>query len=223
MDLKRWAMRRTPHGLRRALRNLWEELTIFMRHRKGIHDARKFADSKGLKLNIGCGRNIKKGWINIDLSKEADLQLDMRELLPLADGSVREIYSEHFFEHLDYPDDAKRFLGECFRVLETGGVFSLGVPDTRWPLLDYADVGDGQYFQAAERLEWHPEWCKTRLDHINYHFRQNNEHRFAYDFETMENALKDSGFVEIRQREFHPNYDTKSRALGTLYVDALKP
>jgi predicted SAM-dependent methyltransferase len=218
-------IKKLPHpGLWRALYDLYRELSGLRRHRKGVRDARKYANAKALKLNVGCGSNFKTGWINIDYSGNADLQLDMREPIPLPSGSVQMIYSEHFFEHLDYPEAAKHFLSESFRVLEPGGTFSVGVPDTLWPLLDYANVGDGRYFQTAKAERWHPEWCKTRMEHINFHFRQGTEHRFAYDFETMEQALKEAGFVEIRQREFDPDLDSKSRGeLGTLYVNAMKP
>jgi predicted SAM-dependent methyltransferase len=147
----------------------------------------------------------------------------MREAIPLSDGSAKTIYSEHFFEHLDYPTDAMRFLRECFRILEPHGIFSVGVPDTRWPLRDYGDNGDGGYFGATETHWRHPDWCKTKIEHINYHFRQDGEHRFAWDFETMEQALRNTGFVEIRQRPYRPEIDTETRALGTLYVDALRP
>jgi predicted SAM-dependent methyltransferase len=174
-------------------------------------------------LNVGCGQNYKHGWVNIDLARTADLVLDMREPIPLADGSVRMIYSEHFFEHLDYPQHAAHFLSESYRILEPGGVFSVGVPDTRWPLLDYAGVGDGQYLSAAKEEGWHPPWTETHLDHINYHFRQDGEHRYAYDFDTLRLVLHKAGFDSITQREFDPILDTPSRRRGTLYVDATRP
>ena len=161
--------------------------------------------------------------MNIDLSSNADLSLDMRERIPLPDGSAVIIYSEHFLEHLDYPGDAKRFLRECLRLLEPHGVLRVGVPDTRWPLLDYAGVGDGGWLRANETERWHAEWCKTPMDHINYHFRQDSDHRYAYDFETIANVLKEVGFEEISQCEFDPALDSKSRELGTLYVNARKP
>ena len=53
------------------------------------------------------------------------MSLDMREPLPFSDDSVSIIYSEHFFGHLDYPNVAKMFLQECFRVLELDGIFRL--------------------------------------------------------------------------------------------------
>ena len=213
-----------PVGLFSAIRLLGNEVIRYRLHRKGVKKARvAYAGKTGLKLNIGCGSNRKQGWINIDLSPEAELSLDMRERIPFDDGSAMIIYSEHFLEHLDYPKDAKHFLRECFRVLEPNGVFRVGVPDTLVPLLDYAGVGDGRWLQACKNKGfWRPEWCKTPMDHINYHFRQDTEHRYAYDFETIENVLKETRFIEIEQCEFDPTLDTKSRERGTLYVHARK-
>jgi predicted SAM-dependent methyltransferase len=209
--------------LYKAIRLLGKELISYRHHRAGARKARTYADKKGLKLNIGCGPHRKEGWVNIDLSPQADLSLDMRERIPLPNGSTMIIYSEHFLEHLDYPDDAKHFLQECFRLLEPHGLFRVGVPDTRWPLLDYAGLGDGRWLKANETERWHARWCKTPMDHINYHFRQDADHRYAYDFETLESVLKEAGFVEIDQREFDPALDSRSRELGTLYVSARKP
>jgi predicted SAM-dependent methyltransferase len=203
------------------MRGLRQELSISRAHRRSVRAARKYAHAKALKLNIGCGPNLKPGWVNIDLVACADLQLDMREAMPLPDKCAQMIYSEHFFEHIDYPRDAMHFLSECHRVLEPGGVFSVGVPDTSWPLLDYGGTGPGGYFETAHR--WHAGWCKTKLEHINYHFRQDGEHRFMWDFETLEGALARSGFTNIERRDYRPGLDTESRALGTLYVDATKP
>jgi predicted SAM-dependent methyltransferase len=213
-----------PVGLFSGMRLLGNEIILYRLHRKGVKKAKAYARKSGLKLNIGCGSNRKQGWINIDLSPEAELSLDMRERIPFDDNSAMMIYSEHFFEHLDYPNDAKHFLRECFRVLEHNGIFRVGVPDTLLPLLDYAGVGDGWWLRACKSKEfWRPEWCKTPMDHINYHSRQDTEHRYAYDFETIESVLKETGFTEIEQCEFDPALDTKSRERGTLYVAARKP
>lgn len=223
MTLKHWLRGRLPVGLRRALREVRDEVAISRRHRKAVGLARKYASAKSIKLNIGCGPNIKPGWVNIDMMGNVDLQLDMRENIPLPDESAQIIYSEHFFEHLGYPTDVLHFLEECRRILEPGGVFSVGVPDTEWPLRDYGGDGHGGYFEAAHVQRWHPDWCRTKMEHINYHFRQDGQHRFAWDFETMERVLLDAGFVEIRRRSYLPGLDTDTRAPGTLYVDATKP
>jgi len=50
-----------------------------------------------------------------------------------------------------------------------------------------------------------------------------NEHKFAYDFETLKYILEKSGFVQVKLRNFDPSLDSKDSGLGTLYVDAIKP
>jgi predicted SAM-dependent methyltransferase len=220
--LKAMVKRRIPLGVQRAGRQLLDELQIMHIHRRSRRQCKSYDGRNELKLNFGSGRNHKSGWVNIDLKLGADLRLDLREDIPLRDGVAQIIYSEHFFEHLDYPRDAKHFLGECFRILRSGGLFSVGVPDTAWPLREYGANGD-RYLKSVERFGWHPPWCKTFLEHINYHFRQDNEHRFAYDFVTLQGALVDSGFSKVEQRDFDPSLDSEDRKVGTLYVNGIKP
>lgn len=215
----------TTNGLRDSLRNMRQEFYICLEHRKGLHHAQKFANKTGLKLNIGCGRKVKhgggQGWINIDICSHADLKLDLREPLPFRNNSCSMIYSEHFLEHIDYPELTLSFLKECYRILEFGGIFSVGVPDTEWPILEYAGVKDEGYFPFVKKT-WHPKWCKTKMEHINYHFRQDGEHLFAYDFDTLQHVLINAGFSEIRCREFNPLIDSEDRKIGTIYADATK-
>jgi predicted SAM-dependent methyltransferase len=220
--LKQFLRRKIPDGLRSSLRHVWGEIKTLRKHRKGIRQVRKLSGQQHLRLHIGCGPKIKKAWINIDLSPQADITLDMREPLPFLENSCSIIYSEHFLEHLDYPGHANSFLRECYRVLEPGGVFSVGVPDTEWPIAEYTGQRAEGYFRIAKE-RWHPEWCQTEMEHINYHFRQDDEHRFAYDFKTLAQALSSAGFQEIQRRDFEPALDSVDRKLGTLYVNASKP
>jgi len=210
------------YGVRKARERLARELKIARLHHEALEKARHHAGRTGLKLHFGCANNIKPGWVNIDLSADADLRLDLREALPFADGSCTIIYSEHFFEHVDYPARAPALLGECLRVLAPGGVFSAGVPDTEWPLLEYARVRQDGYFATAKRI-FHPAWCETDLDHINFHFRQNGDHLYAYDEITLCHVLTRAGFERAHRRAFDPELDRRERELGTLYVAAYKP
>ncbi|HEY2987045.1 MAG TPA: methyltransferase domain-containing protein [Candidatus Binatia bacterium] len=211
---------KTTAGFRRAVRDLAEEFRVQRLHRAALRRAHRYS-TDNLKLNAGCGRNFKDGWINIDMSDKADLQLDLREPLPFAAESVSIVYSEHFLEHLEYPDQALNFLKESLRVLQPGGLFSVGVPDTEWPLKSYVNE-DQEYFLLA-RQRWHPAWCNTRMHNLNYHFRQGRQHKYAYDFETLAQILGEVGFVSIARRAFNPGLDDERREHGTLYVDAYKP
>ncbi|MDG3087801.1 methyltransferase domain-containing protein [Vibrio hannami] len=183
--------------------------------------AKEYQNQMQLKLNIGCGKKPKLGWVNIDLKPSADLTLDAREPLPFSDNSCSAIYSEHFLEHLEYPKQTYFFLKECFRVLEPGGEFSVAVPDTEWPIAEYLGTRNDGYFDIAKK-QWHPEWCVTRMEHINQHFREYHDHKFAYDFETLEHVLYKAGFSVVRQREYDPQLDCPVRRTGTLYARASK-
>jgi predicted SAM-dependent methyltransferase len=208
-------------GLFDAIQNARHEWRIARQHRAALKKVGLFLNRAEKKLNLGCGPNCKPGWINIDIfDSHADLSLDLRERWPFADASVSHVYSEHVFEHFELPDEVPHFLSEARRVLRPDGIFDVGVPDTEWPLDAYRDP-DNPYWQLAKTT--HPAWCETRMDHINYHFRQGREHKYAWDYETLARALQKSGFTEVTRREFDPALDTESRKLGTLYLRAIKP
>ena len=81
---------------------------------------------------------------------------------------------------------------------------------------EYAD-------HAAAQLRWNPPWCKTQMEHVNYCLRQNGEHRWYYDEETMRRLLESVGFAGIHRREFDPNLDQEMRRVGTMYMECIKP
>ncbi len=213
--------KQTTYGLRVACRNVMKELRILRKHRNGKRQVRYLLERQHLKLNIGCGPKVKSGWINVDLSLHADIALDLREPLPFRDNSCSIIYSEHFLEHLEYPLHAKSFLVESYRVLEPEGVISIGVPDTEWPLAEYVGTRCEDYFNITKD-RWAAKWCQTQMEIINYHFRQDGDHLFAYDFVTLAQALSSAGFQGVIRRDFDLGLDSVDRKLGTLYVNAFK-
>src|SRR5207248_8559917 len=131
----------------------------------------------GLALHLGCGGQIKVGWINVDVKRGADLTLDIRERLPFSDKSFNVIYSEHFLEHVDYPTDITRLLSECYRILAPGGVFTFGVPDGEMVLRHYVDRTNAEC--AAAQLKWNLSWCRTHMDHVHDCMRQDGEHLWS--------------------------------------------
>ena len=79
------------------------------------------------KLNLGCGRDVRPGYVNADrmLLPGVDVVLDLEQALPFRDGAFDEIYSSHVLEHVDA---FLALMGELHRICAPGGVLKLYVP-----------------------------------------------------------------------------------------------
>jgi predicted SAM-dependent methyltransferase len=83
---------------------------------------------EAIKLNLGCGYDIKEGYINIDMKQNngVDIVVDLNECkLPFEDNTVDEIYMAHILEHII---DRYTFIQECYRVLKPNGVLLVKLP-----------------------------------------------------------------------------------------------
>jgi SAM-dependent methyltransferase len=78
-------------------------------------------EPKEVKLDIGCGKNKKEGFIGIDQYKMdgVDVVMDVRNRWPYEDDSVDEVHSSHFVEHLT-GQERVFFFNELYRVLKPG-------------------------------------------------------------------------------------------------------
>lgn len=142
------------------------------------------------QLHLACGKNRIPGWANIDLNAaDGVIGWNLTRPLPVADASIRFIYSEHFIEHI--PNAAARsLLRECHRVLQPGGVLRLSTPDLEFMLQEY----------AAKRLgEWHDMGWKpsTPCQMVNEGMRLWG-HEYVYDANELEHLLRESGFNQVR-------------------------
>lgn len=86
-----------------------------------------YENQMSIKLNIGCGGNLLPGWRNMDIMFTGEDYIDITQTLPFPDSSVSRVYSSHCVEHVT-PVEGYKFLKECFRVLESGGVLRVCVP-----------------------------------------------------------------------------------------------
>jgi SAM-dependent methyltransferase len=99
------------------------------------------------KLNLGCGRQKLPGWENYDM------EMDLREPLPVADESVRFIHAEHVVEHVTH-HEAWCFFEECRRVLAPGGVVRICVPSVVKALAMMDDNRAQEYLDYDYKREW---------------------------------------------------------------------
>jgi predicted SAM-dependent methyltransferase len=211
------------------------ELHMMIVRIKGFNNRRQFAGRKDLLVNVGAGDSGNEGWINIDgfPGRGVTCLADARKRLPFQDNSVKGIFSEHFFEHIDYTEEAPHFLRECFRSLQPGGVVRIIVPDLERYLKAYVQ-DDWSLFAKIrpldESLRDHAYGWRynTQMELINFVFRQGQQHKFAYDFATMEFLLRKCGFTNIKRQDYGKSQmrelciDNATRASESLYVEAMK-
>jgi predicted SAM-dependent methyltransferase len=221
--LRAWVAQRTTRGFRKAARTLVDEFALQRRHIAGRKRAASIS-SPGARIQLGSGGNPKPGWVNVDLfAKDADLALDLREELPFGSNLASFVYSEHLFEHLEYPAEAKRFISEVYRILQPGGTLSIVVPDASKALNAYADPTD-RFFTENRRLRSYlAQENPTLMHHVNYTFRADGQHKYAYDEETLGQVLRDAGFVDVVRRDFDPDLDSPKRRGHSLYMKGTKP
>ena len=116
----------------------------------------------GLRLHIGCGPNIRPGWVNIDrVARAPGVVTDVDPTaLPYPDGSVSEVLAEHVFEHFCFAEE-ERVWREMARVLRPGGTLTIEVPDFEWMCTTF----------LAARDEWKEFYVVGALDHYAGHGR----------------------------------------------------
>lgn len=79
------------------------------------------------KLNIGCGNDIRDGFVNLDITQlpGVDVVCDIdREVLPFEDNFFEYILCNDVLEHVEYI----KVLKEILRVLKPNGIVEIRVP-----------------------------------------------------------------------------------------------
>ncbi len=151
--------------------------------------------------------------------------VDVRWGLPIRSDIVSFIHCEHFLEHLEYPNDARTFLQECFRALRPGGEFRLIVPDANKYISAYA-TRDKNFWLSLSDLGGATEKFSTVVEIMNQAFRMGGEHRFAYDKKTLSHILYQAGVKKIEESNYSPkdkiDLGDSWRLTESLYVTAEK-
>jgi predicted SAM-dependent methyltransferase len=226
-----------PTGVRIAFRDLWKELKIACIVLASASKFKALRGKRGLRVHLGCGTDVKPGWINVDLTtkppvidKDAApgtifINHDLRRGLPVERGSCAIIYSSHFFEHLSYAH-AVTLLHICHRALQPGGVLRAALPNFRGAFQAYLR-GDAGYFDLLNTFELLPQLkpgTKTLIDYINYCVYQYGEHKWIMDEEKMLALLKHVGFNSVAISSFREDVDPASelRRRYSFYVEAIK-
>jgi len=80
------------------------------------------------KLNLGCGKDIKKGYVNLDCAKlpKVDIVWDIEKFpYPFKENYFDEIYCSHILEHVS---DLNAVLEEVYRICKNNSLIKIRVP-----------------------------------------------------------------------------------------------
>ena len=184
-------------------------------------------------VNMGCGSNPEQGWVNIDGSAAADIQLfvEADTVLPFQANSVKAIFSEHFLEHIPL-NVGRRFMNESFRVLKPGGIFRVVCPDLD-VLASMITNKNGDWKQLAQIYEnigdFRPNELTCAAQIINWSF-YGHGHCNLYNLEQLKKELENAGFTNVKRTPFGESSiadvaieKRKGEAFYSLIVEAIKP
>lgn len=148
------------------------------------------------RLNWGCGLHPEPGWVNSD-HKEGpgiDLVCDIRDGLPLEDGSMDYVVSVHALPELALPEQVPA-LRELRRVLADGGVLRLALPDLDRGIRAY-QTGDAGYFLVSD------DDARSLGAKFVTHMLWYGWTRTLFTADLIEELLDRAGFARIRHCGF---------------------
>lgn len=195
-----------------------------------INHLKRLKTQTNLSVNIGAGPFGKDGWVNIDTVQLPNITLvyDCRKTLPFANESVDRIRCEHVLEHLDIKDEVPKFIAECFRCLSLNGVLRIIVPDLELFVNAYCSKNNEEWKKLGFDLTNLSSELATPMGILNFTFRQNGEHKFGYDFDTLQKTVCNYGFKDVRKMSWGTSIDPlleddqPNHRPYSLYVDCIK-
>lgn len=144
-----------------------------------------------VRIDIGGGPTPYHGYLSVDPYCTTAAIPHSAVDIPLADDCVDEAYSSHSLEHFS-KYDVPQVLKEVFRVLKSGAIFTIEVPDLVFCV---------------------EEWLKAQnngfeLDRIfGLQTGPGQEHKTGFTRDTLAAYLKDAGF-EIDSMEIVWSHET---------------
>jgi SAM-dependent methyltransferase len=110
-----------------------------------------------MKLNLGCGTDIRAGYVNADIAPLAGVEVvcNLNRLpLPFADGEFTEVYCRHVLEHVQ---DLVVVMEEIHRILSPGGLLRIEGPHYSSPLA-YTDPTHERFFAFNSMRYFSPDY-----------------------------------------------------------------
>mgnify|MGYP006289761473 CR=1 FL=1 len=110
-------------------------------------------EDDGIKLNLGCGNDVREGYVNIDRYNNTglvDMKADIGKL-PFPDASVSEVFTNHVFEHIGI-NDIYGVLDEWKRVLKPNGKLVMNLPNLETEVKIWLEAPDDKKWTEVQRI-----------------------------------------------------------------------
>jgi predicted SAM-dependent methyltransferase len=176
--------------------NVYSQLKMFTASREIRHYLKSTPEPK---VNIGCGKNLIRGWLNADLYPQFGCTyLNAAAAWPTQEASIAAILCEHMIEHVP-KQAARRIAVEAYRALRPGGFLRLVTPDlttfAQFVLKQLPQHETSDYILALERFKG--DGLKiTVCDAINEIFYEHG-HCYIYTRDELVKLLHEAGFTEF--------------------------
>ena len=138
--------------------------------------------------------------LSLSQSSERHIRHDVTQKYPLPDNSVDIYQSEDVFEHIDY-DRLPAVIDEIFRILKSGGIFRLSLPDYRCNTVFERSIKD-----SAGNIQFDPGGGGTFVDGRV----MDGGHVWFPRYESVKRLLEGSRFQNI---SFLHYYDEKGEGV----------
>ncbi len=109
------------------------------------------------RLNLGCGRDYRDGWVNVDANRSvrADVYTDFSGPLPFANNTADELLLDNVIEHVPRPRFFP-FMDELHRVCAPGATIRIYAPHFSG-IFALKHPGHDLYFGAGTFALFEPE------------------------------------------------------------------
>jgi predicted SAM-dependent methyltransferase len=148
-------------------------------------------------LNCGCGKDIREGWMNLDIRDMpgVDIVCDMTKGIPLDDGTIDEILARDVLEHFPL-EDTNKILSEWNRVLKTEGTIIIEVPNVMMSFNEWRRGCLPTLYPGQSQTERFSQYIFGKQDYpYNFHYQ-------LFDSARLTEVLELNGFhkVEVYNR-----------------------
>lgn len=172
---------------------------------------RQRAASAITRVNVGCGKDVREGWWNIDFVRFPGVQ-EVRDVTrPWRHQNLQYVFAEHFLEHLTL-HQGMEFLMRAGNALVEGGVLRVSTPNITHVLMMNYRL-DSTTARSPQRLH------DTILTNGCFH---GYGHKFLYSEEFLIHLLRELGFEDVKAFDFgdSDNPDLKNMERhGSLEID----